>query len=127
MAKAKISSQKLLALIARSESRCEYCGQVFCQESRLTAFSVDHATPRTRGGSNDLSNLKAACMSCNMSKGSKTVEEYREAVRSRKAFFTDQQYQMLSKHGVKLPNELKAQPHRFYFELKRMPLQGEGA
>ena len=124
MAKAKISSQKILVLITRSDSRCEYCGQPFCQTSRLAAFSVDHATPRARGGTNDTSNLMAACMSCNMSKGTKTIEEYRELMRTRKAFFTDQQYDLLSQHGVKLPEELKPQPHKFYFELKRTPDRG---
>lgn len=37
---------------------------------------VDHATPKSRGGSDDLSNLVAACEQCNCQKGNKTPEEY---------------------------------------------------
>lgn len=38
---------------------------------------VDHLTPRSRGGSDDPSNLVPCCHECNSRKGSKTADEYR--------------------------------------------------
>jgi len=45
----------------------------------------DHVVPLSRGGSNALVNLATACRPCNLSKGSKTVEEWgaRELIRQR--------------------------------------------
>lgn len=48
---------------------CKYCG---CT-SNLT---LDHVTPRSRGGSDDPSNLVPACRPCNSSKGARTPEEW---------------------------------------------------
>ena len=45
-------------------------------EQQLDADSgvhIDHILPRSRGGSNDLSNLQAMCPPCNFSKGAQTM------------------------------------------------------
>lgn len=49
----------------------------FCQQ-RLTIrnFSLDHSTPRSRGGSNDITNLDITCKSCNTCKGALTWPEF---------------------------------------------------
>lgn len=120
MAKVKISMEKLIILMSRSESKCEYCGKDFSQDARHSTFSVDHATPKTRGGSNHIENLKAVCLACNASKGTKTVEEYRDMLRSRCALFTDSQYEILSGYGIKLPEPLQPKPYYFYYEFKKM-------
>ncbi|MHA2279807.1 MAG: HNH endonuclease [Promethearchaeota archaeon] len=44
---------------------CYYCGVLLHKENR----SVDHYVPRSKGGSNDLSNLVTACNDCNQAKG----------------------------------------------------------
>jgi 5-methylcytosine-specific restriction endonuclease McrA len=49
--------------------RCFNCGST----ENLT---LEHLTPVSKGGSNDLSNLATLCRTCNSSKGSKTIEEF---------------------------------------------------
>lgn len=56
-------------VFALKGAQCVYCGD--------DASHVDHQTPKARGGTDDLSNLVPCCMSCNISKGMMTVEEWR--------------------------------------------------
>lgn len=49
--------------------RCYYCGL----EGLLT---IDHLTPLSRGGTDDINNIVPACKPCNSRKGRKTEEEY---------------------------------------------------
>lgn len=51
--------------------QCEYCG------AEDGPFHIDHIFPVSRGGTNAVSNLALACAACNLSKGAKTVEEWR--------------------------------------------------
>ncbi|HUY76937.1 MAG TPA: RNA-guided endonuclease IscB [Ktedonobacterales bacterium] len=50
--------------------RCAYCHQ------EATRWEVDHLVPRSRGGSNRISNLAMACHACNQDKGDRTATEY---------------------------------------------------
>jgi 5-methylcytosine-specific restriction endonuclease McrA len=50
--------------------RCAYCGKTDCP------FELDHILPRSRGGSNRVSNLCLACHGCNQAKGDKTSAEW---------------------------------------------------
>lgn len=45
--------------------------------------TIDHLTPRSKGGTDHPSNLVDACLGCNASKGGKTLEEYRIFLYSR--------------------------------------------
>ena len=77
------------ALYARDEYRCTYClcavspgvqvapGIVVPAVAGTALATLDHATPRSLGGSNDRSNLRTACVSCNAAKGERTEAEYR--------------------------------------------------
>jgi hypothetical protein len=56
-------------VLERDEHTCTYCGS----EKQL---ECDHIVPLSRGGSNAFVNLATACRPCNLSKGSKTVEEW---------------------------------------------------
>lgn len=56
-----------------TKQRCFYCGDVLTRSRR----TIDHATPRSRSGTDDKSNLLPACLSCNREKDSMTVEGYR--------------------------------------------------
>lgn len=49
------------------------------------ADGMDHLTPKSRGGTNDPSNLVPACDRCNNLKGNKTPAEYGAWLRQRAA------------------------------------------
>lgn len=55
-------------LFLRDEFRCQYCGS----RGDLT---FDHVVPRARGGITSWENVVAACSSCNLHKGSRSVRE----------------------------------------------------
>ncbi|MGA2705559.1 MAG: HNH endonuclease signature motif containing protein [Isosphaeraceae bacterium] len=56
---------------ARAEGRCEYCGML--QALQGATFHVEHITPRSRGGTSDLSNLAWCCPACNLHKSDRTL------------------------------------------------------
>ena len=68
----EVSTRDLQCLMVRTSGLCSYC--------RLPAGSsphFDHVIPVVRGGAHAIGNLVLACASCNLSKGSKTVMEWR--------------------------------------------------
>jgi len=52
-------------IFARDENRCQYCGRRF----PTSELSIDHVTPRSRGGRSVWDNLVCACVACNVKKG----------------------------------------------------------
>lgn len=54
----------------RDGYRCQMCGRDSASGAKL---EVDHKSPRSRGGSNDLSNLWTLCFDCNRGKGAKLL------------------------------------------------------
>lgn len=58
-----------------TDGHCSYCG---VKLRPFSTFSIDHATPVSKGGSNDLWNLVACCRSCNSIKGDRDVEYLRD-------------------------------------------------
>lgn len=59
-------------IIKRDGSRCHYC----LRELTFYSATIDHLIPRSRNGTNALSNLVLACGFCNSDKGSMTDLEY---------------------------------------------------
>lgn len=58
-------------IFARDSNRCQYCGkQVLTSE-----LSLDHVTPRSRGGRASWENIVCCCVKCNIRKGGRTPEE----------------------------------------------------
>jgi 5-methylcytosine-specific restriction endonuclease McrA len=57
-------------LLEKWERKCSYCGKTD------VPLEIEHITPRSRGGSNRVSNLTLACHACNQSKGNKTAAEF---------------------------------------------------
>jgi len=81
-----ISLEKRKVIYNKYKGKCAYCG---CKLDRLK-FHIDHITPKFRGstheevqkygrvkGSNDVENLNPACISCNCSKSTFTIEQWR--------------------------------------------------
>ncbi len=54
-------------MFTRDEHRCQYCG--------AHADSIDHVTPRSRGGQHVWENVVAACRACNIHKRDRLLEE----------------------------------------------------
>ena len=54
-------------VLRRDSNRCGYCGN--------SASTIDHVTPRSRGGADTWENLVACCLSCNNMKGNRTPQE----------------------------------------------------
>jgi len=60
-------------LLLKYEYRCAYCRKTD------VPFEVEHILPRSRGGSNRISNLCLACHACNRAKGDRTAAEFGHA------------------------------------------------
>jgi hypothetical protein len=56
---------KRFRILTRDGFKCRYCGR----SSPDVQLHVDHATAKVNGGTNDDSNLVAACSDCNLGKG----------------------------------------------------------
>lgn len=60
-------------VLKRAKGLCALCGASITN----TPIDVDHIIPRTKGGSNDISNLQALCDQCNRSKGNRDKTDFR--------------------------------------------------
>jgi len=60
----KLSYAKRKAVFERDMYRCVSCGTHF-------DLTIDHKTPISKAGSNDLDNLQTMCMTCNVKKGAR--------------------------------------------------------
>ena len=96
----------------RSSGRCWYCGV----DLNPALFHVDHVTARNNGGTNDMSNLVAACPPCNVTKKDRTIDEFRWVrIRQRDGIprFSDEQTRWLMDQGFTFPD---VEPYLFWFE-----------
>lgn len=57
-------------LLEKWGRKCVYC------KAENTPLQIDHIQPRSRGGSDRVSNLTLACESCNKAKGNLSVQEF---------------------------------------------------
>ena len=67
--------------LARCRGLCTYCGIEMVDTSVKTRLEWDHVVPIARGGANGEGNLLPCCGSCNRSKGSKLLVEWRRRQR----------------------------------------------
>ncbi len=58
------------AVLSHAGFKCAYCGAA----PPDVLLHVDHIVPVAKGGSNDIANLTAACVACNIGKGVASVE-----------------------------------------------------
>ena len=59
------------AVFKRDKNECQYCGQHLNSDS----ITIDHITPRSRGGKSTFENCVTSCKTCNKRKGHKSIEE----------------------------------------------------
>lgn len=64
-----IRKEKRQAIYGRDGYACVYCGT----RKRL---SLDHIKPRSKGGSNEASNLLTACCRCNIERGTCSLTKF---------------------------------------------------
>ncbi len=57
-------------LLEKFGRKCVYCG------AKDVPLEIEHIIPKSRGGSNRVSNLTLACQSCNQKKGNQTADEF---------------------------------------------------
>jgi len=57
-------------LLAKYKNRCVYC------DARDVPLNIDHVHPRSKGGSDRISNLVLACVPCNQAKGAQPVDVF---------------------------------------------------
>jgi 5-methylcytosine-specific restriction endonuclease McrA len=57
-------------LLEKFNRQCVYCG------AKDTPLEIEHVNPRSKGGSDKVSNLTLACHDCNQAKGSRDVKEF---------------------------------------------------
>jgi hypothetical protein len=57
-------------LLEKWGRKCIYCGK------EDISLEVEHITPKSRGGSDRVSNLTISCRKCNLEKGNQTAEEF---------------------------------------------------
>ena len=62
-------------LFARDGYRCQYCGRHRSNMRHREFLTRDHVTPISRGGTNEWTNVVAACSTCNNRKGSRLPDE----------------------------------------------------
>ncbi len=63
--RAKVSLRTRIAMYKRDRGCCRYCHKPVTEKE----WEPDHVVPISLGGSNKLSNLVVACISCNRRKG----------------------------------------------------------
>jgi hypothetical protein len=69
---ATIGSRLRFNILARDGFRCRYCGR---RPESWNELHVDHIKPRAKGGTNEESNLIAACEDCNRGKYTFTISD----------------------------------------------------
>lgn len=76
------TQQQLDAVYRRSSGCCHLCHKKLARtnhgvQGARGAWHVDHSIPRSKGGTDHLNNLFAACIKCNIGKSNKTTRTAR--------------------------------------------------
>lgn len=85
---------KQARLWMESQGRCHYCGSILIRKTRKQKHlampphqtpTIDHKTPKSKGGSSAIGNLVLACMACNFRKADKPYEVFIMEIRNNEA------------------------------------------
>ncbi len=78
----KFDDETLDQIFHRTDGQCHICRKKLSFKNygsigKRGAWEVEHSRPRSKGGTNHLNNLYAACVRCNRSKGNGTTTSAR--------------------------------------------------
>ena len=76
VAEGSFTREEVETLLVNQGNLCAYCGE------ELKIYHLDHVKPISKGGSNYIRNIVAACPLCNMSKGDKLLGEWQGRAQS---------------------------------------------
>jgi 5-methylcytosine-specific restriction endonuclease McrA len=84
------TEEKIDRIYQKTEGRCHICRKQLCFSNygatgKRGAWEVEHSKPKSKGGSDHLNNLYAACISCNRKKGNSSTATARAANGYRRA------------------------------------------
>src|SRR6476469_8331896 len=66
-----ISKSIRFEVFKRDKFTCQYCGR----KSPDIVLQIDHISPVSKGGTNDLLNLITSCIDCNLGKSNRTLAD----------------------------------------------------
>ncbi len=85
----KLRRTRKIKVWKRDNFRCKYCGLSLrigmSYDYRNTDITVDHVIAKSKGGSNEISNLVTACKDCNQMKGTLEGVEAVARIKSKKS------------------------------------------
>lgn len=73
-----VSDRVRYEVLSAANGKCALCGKGKDEEP----LEVDHIVPRSKGGTNDISNLQALCRTCNRGKSNRDDTDFRESLSS---------------------------------------------
>lgn len=114
--KRTLKTKDIRAIVAKSNGHCWYCGDLLLAGN----CHIDHMIPTHSGGTDEDDNLVGACRTCNLVKGHRDMEHFRNLMARRsmgRPVFTDEQIAYLSTLGIDLP-ELPR--YEFWFEVNHV-------
>jgi 5-methylcytosine-specific restriction endonuclease McrA len=106
---------KLRSMVfCKTYGKCSYCGD----ELTFDNFQMDHVLPRSKGGCDNIENLRPSFFSCNMSKGTRNLEEFREKITAKIQLGKHQVLHILrnAKLAAVVIRWYRQHPYRFWFE-----------
>lgn len=131
-----IGRAKRREIYYKTDGRCAYCGKPL---DPFIDWQIDHMKPSSCNGSDDISNLVAACRSCNAKKRDKDVEEFRkwfsESILKRTKWIKGQleqnglmlgaeMHENLMNHLIAFEDAIKSASVRFYLDECRVNTEG---
>lgn len=76
------TKEQQLAVWKKTNGRCAYCGKTLNPFDKR-GYTYDHIEAQINGGGNEADNLVPCCLTCNTQKRARTVEDYREYLRTK--------------------------------------------
>lgn len=77
-----VKRYRLSKQVWERQKDCFYCGKRMVRwgKNKPTKFTLEHLTPKSRGGDDSLENLVGACWQCNHRRGNKSIKEFADKV-----------------------------------------------